>query len=702
MLSHPTPTKIRPEHLDRQALIYVRQSTLAQVRDHTASTARQYDLGQRALELGWSPDQVLTIDQDQGHSGASAVGRDGFQFLVAEVGLGHVGAILSLEASRLARSCSDWYRLLEICALTETLVIDEESVYDPGQYNDRLLLGFKGTMSEAELHWLRQRLLGGKLEKARKGQLRFRLPTGLVYDPNGQVVLDPDEHVQHAVRLVFDLFETMGSALAVVQHFGTHQLLFPTRLWGGCRNGEVVWNPLRHGRVLAVLHNPAYAGVYVYGRTQTRTLLLPGEAPRIKGRTRQVKAEDWSIVLPDAHPGYIRWDQFLHIQQRLDDNRTFRPEDRRGVIREGMALLQGIVQCGRCGRRMTVRYIEDGATPYYSCNQVHTQLAGTTCQSLRGDAIDAAVARTFLEAMQPAQLEVSMAALDQVEDQARKIDRQWQRRIEQAHYEADLAQRRFGAVDPENRLVARSLERDWNEKLVDVQRLERDNTTRAHPSLYPTHPAQRQRILDLARDLPAVWHATTTTPAERKQLLRFLIKDVTLTRRETTIHLGIRWQTEALTELDLPRPKRVWEATRTHPAVVDRVRQLAPTHTDRQIAEALQQEVLTPGRGGVFTASKVQWIRYSHDIPTGCPQAPGACPSGQRGDGRYSARAAAQLLNVDVSTIADWCTSGQLDGLQERPHGPRWIQLTPERITTLRKPKRQRWLRACPDEPAGV
>ena len=353
--------------------------------------------------------------------------------------------------------------------------------------------------------------------------------------------------------------------------------------------------------------------------------------------------------------------------------------------------------CGQSGR-----YVEDGATPYYSCSQVHTQLAGTTCQSLRGDGIDAEVARTFLKAMQPAQLEIAMAALDQVEDQAQQIDRQWQRRIEQAHYEADLAQRRFGAVDPENRLVARSLERDWNEKRVEVQRLERDHATRSHPTLYPTHPAQRQRILDLARDLPTVWHADTTPPADRKQRLPFLIKDVTLTRQATTIHLGIRWQTDALTDLDIPRPQRVWETTRTPPAVVDRVRQLAPTHTDRQIAEALQQTAWTPGKGGVFTASKVQRIRYAYGIPTGCPQAPGACPTGQRGDGRYTARAAAQLLQVDVSTIADWCTSGQLDGLQERPHGPRWIRLTPERIATLRKPKRQRGLPACPDEPAEV
>jgi DNA invertase Pin-like site-specific DNA recombinase len=261
-------------------MIYVRQSTFLQVRRNTGSTARQYDLRQRAVELGWSVEQIVIIDQDQGRSGASSANREGFQFLVAEVGLGQAGAVFSLEASRLARASSDWYRLIEICALTKTLVVDEEGVYDPGQYNDRLLLGFKGTMSEAELHWLRQRLLGGKLEKAQKGQFRFRPPTGLVYDGLGQLVLDPDEQVQQAVQLLFDLFKEQGSALAVVKHFSDQQLLFPTRLWGGLRDGELVWRPLRHGRVLDILHNPAYTGTYVYGRTQTRTQLLPGLARR--------------------------------------------------------------------------------------------------------------------------------------------------------------------------------------------------------------------------------------------------------------------------------------------------------------------------------------------------------------------------------------------------------------------------------------
>jgi DNA invertase Pin-like site-specific DNA recombinase len=649
-----SPTKIRLEHLERHAFIYVRQSTLLQVRENTASTARQYDLVQRARDLGWAPEHITVVDQDQGHSGASTAGRDGFQALLVEVGLGHAGAVLSLEVSRLARSCSDWYRLIEICALTETLVIDEEGVYDPGQYNDRLLLGFKGTMSEAELHWLRSRLLGGKLEKAEHGQLRMRLPVGLMYDPTNQVVLDPDEEVQHAVRLVFDLFEQTGSALAVVKHFGEQHLRFPNRLWGGVHDGELIWEPLRHSRVLSILHNPAYAGAYVYGRTQTRTRTLPGETPRVKGRTRQIQRDSWPILLRDAHPGYITWEQFLRHQARLDDNRTARNEDRRGAARAGAALLQGIVLCGQCGRRMSVRYLADSHTHLYQCTQVHAHLAGPTCQVIRGDMVDAAVAQAFLEAMQPAQLEVSLATLAELEAQARQLDRQWELRLERAHYEAELARRRFLAVEPEHRLVARHLEREWNEKLAACERLEQEAAARPSLTARLLSPGERERILALAQDVPAVWQAPTTTHAARKQLLRFLIKDVTLTKRETTIHIAIRWQTAACTPREVPRPKRACEVRRTDAAVVARVQTLAVDHTDEQIAAQLNAEGFTSGMGGHFTPSKVKWIRYAYDIPTGCPEGPGACASGQRGDGRYSVQAAAERLNVTECVNRFW------------------------------------------------
>lgn len=691
MLTRQPAPKIRPDHLDRLAVIYVRQSTLFQVRENNGSTTRQYDLVQRAQDLGWTPASIQVVDQDQGQSGSSSLGRDGFQWLVAEVGLGHVGAVLSLEVSRLARSCSDWYRLLEICALSETLVIDEEGIYDPGAYNDRLLLGFKGTMSEAELHWLHQRLQGGKLTKAEQGQLRFRLPIGLVYDPVGKIVLDPDEAVAEAVCLVFSLFEQSNSALAVVSTFASQHLRFPTRWWGGKQADELIWGRLTHERVLNILHSPLYAGAYVYGRTQFRRRALPGEEPRIKGRTRRVKQEDWPIVLLDAHPGYITWEQFLHNQQQLEDNRTWRAEEHRGAVREGPSLLQGIVLCGACGRRMTIRYQRNGSLLMYECHQVHAQLAGKICQTMRGDRIDQAIVQCFLEAIEPANLEVALSALTQVEARARQADQQWHRQIERAQYEADLARRRYKVVDPDNRLVARSLEREWNEKLAEVEQLEREYALMPKQAALLLTPAQQEQIRHLSHDLPAVWQAPTTTFVERKQLIRWLIKDVTLSKRGNVIDVAIRWQTEALTRLAIPRYKHSWEEHQTSSHVVARVQELSPTQTTTQIAALLNAEGERAGMGGSFTVSKIEWMRYAYHIPAGCPERPKAAPTGQRGDGRYSARATADLLNVNVSTIADWCQAGILESVRSTPLGPRWITLTPEIIDTLRKPVRRQW-----------
>jgi DNA invertase Pin-like site-specific DNA recombinase/transposase-like protein len=689
MAYHPGAHKIQTERLALLALIYIRQSTWTQVLNNTGSKARQYDLVQLALDLGWPQEHIVVIDQDQGQSGASATERDGFQSLVAKVGLGQAGAVVSLEASRLARSSSDWYRLIEICALTHTLVIDEEGVYDPSDYNDRLLLGFKGTMSEAELHWLRNRLQGGRREKAHAGTLRLRLPTGFVYDSTGKVVLDPDEQVQQAIRLVFDLFDELGSAMAVLQHLAAHNLQIPTRTWASDRHGELTWGSASSTRVLSILHNPAYAGAYVYGRTQKRHQALPGEPLQVKHRNRWVKREDWEVVRHSAYPGYITWEQFLRNQQRLDDNRTFRPQERHGVAREGSALLQGIVLCGRCGRRMAVYYRSGDGIPHYQCHHARRQYGDETCQCVRGDGIDNAVARTLLEAMQPAQLEVSMAALEQIETRARQIDRQWQLRIERAQYEAGLARRRFCAVEPENRLVARTLEREWNDKLEEVQRLEHEYAHLPRPTERLASPEERQRILTLARDLPTVWHASTTTNAERKRLLRFLIQDVTLTMKETTIHIGIRWQTEALTRLDIPRPKKTYELYRTDPLVVELIRELSPSHTDRQLCAILNRKGLTTGTGKAFTSKRLKGVRSAYGIPLGCTDAPSQCPTGRRGDGRYSAQAAAQLLNVSNSTVLCWCKSGRLDGIQAQPGSPYWIRLTQENIAELRKPTKQ-------------
>ncbi len=672
----PTP-KIQTEHLARQALVYIRQSTLMQVRQHTASTARQYDLAQYALELGWSEEQVILIDQDQGHSAASISTRAGFQFLVTEVSLGHAGAVLSLEASRLARSSSDWHRLLEICALTNTLVIDEEGVYDPRQYNDRLLLGFKGALSEAELHWLHTRLMGGKLTKARQGELRFRPPIGYIYNAANDLVFDPDEQIQDAVRLVFELFETLRSGFGVVKHFSHHRLLFPTRLWSGEQKGEVVWRPLRHGRVIEMLHNPCYAGAYVYGRSKVQPYWENSQATRVK--RHKVKPENWPIILHQAHPAYITWEQFLANRQHLNDNRSHPSSGGLGAVREGAALLQGVVLCGRCGRRMTTRYQEDGVRPAYHCDYAYKTYGGQRCQSIRGHKIDAAVAQALLAAVEPAQLAISMAALEQLEAQAHRIDRQWQLRLERANYEAELAKRRFMRVDPDNRLVARTLEREWNDKLTAVQHLEREYATVSHAQARLVTPEERARILALAQDLPLIWQAATTTQAERKRLLRCLIKDVTLSGHQTTIQVGIQWQTGTVTELTLPRSTQ-----RTTPEIVDRIRELTTEpYTDEAIATALNQAGWTTARGLPFTANRVEDLRRIYHIPTGCSWHPRDYPSGQRPDGRYSIQAAAKLLNQTDATIYRWCRSGRLDAIQRKPGGPFWIKLTPELMAQL-------------------
>ena len=689
MTFSPNTTKVRPEHLNRKAFIYVRQSTLAQVRNHTGSTGRQYNLVQRASDLGWHPVDITVIDQDQGKSGASSTGRSGFEFIVAEVSLGRAGAVFSLEASRLARSCSDWYRLLEICSITETLIVDDDGVYDPTQYNDRLLLGFRGTMSEAELHWLRSRMYGGKIQKAKQGKLRFRLPVGFIFDKIDQVILDPDEEVQQAIRLLFNLYEEKGSAGAVVRHFFDHNLQFPTRMWGGIHDGELVWNPLQITRVRSILHNPRYAGTYVFGRTKNRSTLLPGETPKVKGRTRQVKREEWPIVIHNAHPGYITWEKFLRNQSRMTDSRSVRNTSVRGIVRKGSALLQGIVLCGRCGRRMRVKYIDSKQTSAYECNSLFYQFGGKMCQNIMGNSVNAAVTDLFLEAIKPAQLKMSIAALEQLELRAKDIDDQWQRRLERARYEADLAKRRFMEVDPENRLVARSLERDWNDRLTDIEHLEKEYASLPNSKPLTITHQDRQRILKLAHDIPTVWHADSTTFAERKQLLRLLIKDVTLTKLENSIRIDVRWQTNACSTMDIPKPKKATELFSTDSNVVEQIRKLSPNHSDSQIADLLNEQKFKPARREKFTSYSVKRIRDWRGIPTGCPQVRRRSEKGKRGDGRYSTYAAAEILNVDISAIARWCRNGKLDCIRAASGSPWWISLTEKTIKSLRKPIRK-------------
>jgi hypothetical protein len=403
-----------------------------------------------------------------------------------------------------------------------------------------------------------------------------------------------------------------------------------------------------------------------------------------------MKRDEWPIVLLDAHPGDITWEQFQHHHQQLDDNRTWRPEDRRGAVRAGAAMWQGLVRCGRCGRRLAVRSLPDGITPLDECTQAHTQHAAPTCQTMRGDTIDAAVTQRFLEAIHPAQLEVSLAALDQIDARARQLERQWPRRRERARYETDLARRRSVAVAPANRLVARALAHDWHETLAHLEQLEREDAAWSTHAMRPVSPEERQRRLALAQEVPAVWDAPTTTHTARKQLLRGLVKEVTLTRRDQLITIARRWQTGALTTFDIPRLPRAWEVRQTDPHAVARRREVVPQQTDQQMAACLNAEGLQAGLGGLLTPSKVGWIRWAYAMAPGCPERPKACPSGQRGDGRYSAQKAAEVLNVHVSTISAWCRQGRLDGNRSTPMSARWITLTPEIIAESKRPTRRR------------
>ena len=607
-----SPTKVTPDHLRRLAYLYVRQSSLRQVQEHRESTARQYDLQRRAQALGWPAEQIIVIDEDLGLSGASSVERTGFQRLVAEVGLGRVGLVMGLEVSRLARSSTDWHRLLEICALAETLILDEDGVYDPSHFNDRLLLGLKGTMSEAELHVLRARLLGGQLNKARRGELWMRPPLGFVYEAE-RLVLDPDRQVQDAVRLLFDTFARTGSACRVVQHFATEGLRWPRRITAGPRAGALVFGRLGHSRVLGLLHNPRYAGAFVYGRTRQRKIVVGASV-----RFRRLAQAEWKVCIPHAHPGYITWEAFAANQATLKANAAgYGTDQHRRPPREGIALLQGLALCGRCGGRMTVRYTmhRGHPAPIYTCQRRGIETAQPVCQLIPGTGLDAAVARIVLEAVTPAALDVALEVFAELRRRATEVDRLRRAQIERAREAAELAQRQFLLVRPEHRLVADTLERHWNEALAQLQAAEdeyRRTTTATPPAV---DPATQARIHALATDLPRVWHDPRTAARDRKRLLRLLIEDVTLAR-DATIAMHIRWKGGATSSHTEPIPLGAPDARRTPAATVELVRALARDATDAAIATVLNTRALRTGTGQRFTRGTVRYIRDTYAIPS--------------------------------------------------------------------------------------
>ena len=602
--------KITTAHLSRLAYLYVRQSTLRQVFENTESTQRQYALRERAVALGWPLDRIVVIDSDLGQSGASASDREGFQRLVTEVSLGRVGIVLGLEVSRLARNNTDWHRLLELCALSDTLILDEDGLYDPAHFNDRLLLGLKGTMSEAELHVLKARLRGGILSRARRGELKQMVPVGFVFDAHDRVILDPDAQVQAAVRLFFETFKRAGSCLAVVKEFNEKDLLFPRRLRSGAHKGELVWTELLHCRARQIIHNPRYAGAFVFGRTKQRRL------PNGKYSNRHVPSEEW-ILLRDVHPGYISWEEYqANIAQVKGNALAWSTERHRGPAREGTALLQGLVICGSCGERMSVRYHShhNQEIPTYWCGRRQLQRGEKSlCQTVHGGALDAAITGLVIEAMTPLAIEVALGVQQELANRQEEADRLRRQHVERAKYEAELAQRRFLRVDPDNRLVADALEADWNQKLRAVAAAQEAYQRAAANDVSVVSDAERAGLVALATDFPRLWHDPRTQMKDKKRMLRMLIEDVTLTKGDT-LHVDIRFAGGATRSLDLPLPKSCVQLRTTDAAVVEEIDHLIDTYTDKEIAELLNERGVRTVVPTPWTPARIGRLRHSYQL----------------------------------------------------------------------------------------
>lgn len=583
--------KLRPWHLDRVAIVYVRQSTPQQVLDHRESTARQYALADRAVALGWPRDRVTTIDDDLGKSGQSVEGRPGFQRLLAEVALDRVGLILGLEMSRLARSCKDWHQLLELCGRYRVLLADAEGVYDPTEHSDRLLLGLHGVMNEAELHVLKQRMYQGKLNKARRGELLSTPPIGYLRVPTGEWAIDPDEQVQAVVRLIFDQFDREATMHGLLRYLVHHQIRIPVRVAGGPSKGQLEWRRPNRATLQNLLRHPSYAGAYRFGHRPVDPRKKQPGRPNTGKLIR--RPEECLVLIRDRLPAYISWDRFEANQKRLSANRN-RPGTP-GAPRNGPAVLAGLVRCGRCGRRLVVRYAGPKNRPSYTCTRGSADYGEPLCQVLsNGSALDDLVAQQLLAAVQPAALEASLAAVAGVERQRAELTRQWQLKRERAAFEVDRASRQYQACEPENRLVARELERRWEESLKAQRQLddEYDRFVRSAPA--ELSDTALSAIRALAADLPAVWSASTTTPADRQRIARLLLDrvDVTVDKSSEQVDVQLHWVGGTVRSHTLTRPVRRYDQHSNYPRLVERLRQLCG---QRQSAAAIAQRLTAEG-----------------------------------------------------------------------------------------------------------
>ena len=664
-------SKIKPAHTQRGAFVYVRQSTPSQVEHNRESTQRQYALVDRAVELGWQREQVSVVDEDLGLSGSTTDKRSGFARLTAAVALRLAGILLGLEVSRLARNNADWYHLLDLCAMTDTLIGDADGIYHPAWFNDRLLLGLKGTMSEAELHIIRARLEGGIRNKAARGELRRALPTGFVWgEDDGGVLLHPDESVRQVIRCVFERFAEFGSARRVWLWLRSEGLSFPAQYNYG---STIRWGAPTYTALHSILTNPAYAGAYVYGKTRHERML--DEQGKIKRRSRKLPQSQWSVLIHEHHQGYIDRATYEANQARIGKNLRPRPHQPAGTVREGAALLQGIASCGHCGRKLHTHYPGRNASPGYFCagkNIVNGR--GVYCLNIGGVQIDQAVAQALLEALKPAAFEATLKATQQLESDHDAALAQWRLAVERTRYEAERAERAYRAVDPQNRLVARGLEAAWEQRLRDLEQAQAELQRKSQSRPRTLSPEDYQRIRALGADLNRVWAAPTTTDRDKKELLRTLLEEVIIAvqREEFRAQLTLRWKGGMITELDVHLPRLNPARLRTDEDTVELVRRLAAHYPDGVIAGILNRQGRKTVRGERFSANQVGSLRRYRDIARFEP--PAQPPQGEL----VTIAGAAKILELAPSTIHRWLAEGIIAGEQLTPGAPWKIRITDE------------------------
>jgi len=646
-MSACSDNKVTRYHLNRKALIYVRQSSMKQVMENTESTARQYALADKALELGWSQELIGVIDDDLGKSASSAAHRNGFQKLVAEVAMGQVGIVMGLEMSRLARNNADFQQLLQICGSQNTLIYDADAVYDLMHLNDRLVLGLKGTMSEVELFTIRTRLQGGALNKAARAELRVKLPIGFVYSPTGQVELDPDRQVQKTIHLFFDVFRRLGSSKGVVRHFNREGIQFPVRPVKGPDKGELAWRPLSSDLALRILHNPRYAGAYAYGRTKLRKTPSGGISYSKRERGQ------WHALVKAVHAAYITWDEFEAIEERLAANAR---RDSCGPAREGCALLQGIVICARCGKNLATSYKQKSngeRTPIYLCNRDQLDYGTAMCTSIPGAGIDAIITRVLLEKVTAVAVDAAISVQREIVKRAEEADRLLHLHVERAQYEADLARRRVMSVDPENRLVAQTFEKEWNEKLTLLDQAKRDYERRRKTHQNVLEPSRQEKIKPIVEDFAAIWSHQATTFQDKKRMIRLLIEDVTLKRDGHEVEVYIRFKTGAIIKELFRIPSSGNKPTEIDPQIIRKIDHLSSEQTAGEIAKKLNEEGVIHPTLGKFDTNAVVYLLRRFKLQTRYIRL--------RAKGYVSQEELAERCGVGAQTIQRWRRHGWIN-----------------------------------------